>query len=225
MVLSLEYAIKILETEIREYFKEDSSGHDFFHLKRVLNLALQIQIAEKGDIIVIGIASFLHDVHRIMQSQSGRYIEPKESLPFIEKFIKPLGLTDNKVKQILTAVEFHEEYSFCEKRLTNRDIETMIVQDADNLDSIGAIAIARVFAYGGSVGNKIYDPAIALGGDYEGEAKSAYSGKSGIHHIYEKILKLKNNMNTKTGKLLAEERHNFVEMYLKHFHEEWGNVQ
>ena len=163
MILSLEQAINVIEKEICEYFKEDSSGHDVFHLKRVLNLALQIQAVEKGDIMVIGIASFVHDIHRTMQ-------------------------------------------------------------DADNLDAIGAIGIARVFAYGGSVGNKIYEPAKNIESNYEGDAKAAYSGKSSIHHIREKLLKLKDNMNTKTGRLLAEERHVFMELYLNQFYKEWGNV-
>jgi uncharacterized protein len=117
-------------------------------------------------------------------------------------------------------VFLHEE----EEGLTNKNIETMIVQDADNLDAIGAIGIARVFAYGGSVGNKIYEPAKTIESSYEGDAKAAYSGKSSIHHIREKLLKLKDNMNTKTGKFLAEERHVFMELYLSQFYKEWGNV-
>ena len=73
----IENVINMLDKEIREYFKDNSSGHDIFHLKRVFNLALQIQAVEKGDIIVIGIASFLHDIHRIMQSKRKKYVEPK----------------------------------------------------------------------------------------------------------------------------------------------------
>ena len=136
-----------------------------------------------------------------------------------------MSLSEKQIQQILTAVEFHEEYSFCKSGLTNRDIETMIVQDADNLDSIGAIAIARVFAYGGSAGNNIYDPSEIINSIYEGDAESAYSGKSSIHHLHEKLLKLKDNMNTKTAKLLAEERHAFMELYLDRFYKEWGNVK
>ena len=225
MILLLEQAINVLEKEICEYFNEDSSGHDFFHLKRVLNLALQIQAVEKGDVMVIGIASFVHDIHRIMQGKREEYVEPRESLPIVKNLITPLGLLERQIEQIMTAVEFHEEYSFCEGGLTNRNVETMIVQDADNLDAIGAIGIARVFAYGGSVGNKIYDPAITIGSNYEGDAEAAYSGKSSIHHFREKLLKLKDNMNTKTGKLLAEERHAFMELYLNQFYKEWGDIK
>jgi len=228
MILSLEETIKILEKEIYEYFDEDSSGHDIFHLKRVLNLALQIQAVEKGDIFVIGIAAFVHDIHRFMQGKQKKYIELKESLPIVEKLITPLGLSERQRLQILTVVECHEEYSFSKGGLTNRTLETMIVQDADNLDAIGAIGIARVFAYGGSVvGNKIYDPAEPIPDPsvpFE-EAKAAFSGKSSIYHIREKLLKLKDNMNTKTGKSLAEERHAFMELYLNQFSKEWGDVK
>ena len=224
MILSLEQAINVIEKEICEYFKEDSSGHDFYHLKRVLNLALQIQAVEKGDIMVIGIAAFVHDIHRTMQGKRKEYVEPRESLPIVKNLITPLDLSERQIEQIMTAVEFHEEYSFCEGGLTNKNIETMIVQDADNLDAIGAIGIARVFAYGGSVGNKIYEPAKTIESNYEGDAKAAYSGKSSIHHIREKLLKLKDNMNTKTGRLLAEERHTFMELYLNQFNKERGNV-
>ena len=120
---------------------------------------------------------------------------------------------------MLHCVEFHEEYSFSEGGVTVDDIETLILQDADNLDAIGAIGIGRTFAYAGAYGSPMYVPDIPLG--RESYDESDLSDPSAIHHFYSKLLKLKDNMHTKTAREIAAGRHRFMEQFVELFLAEW----
>ena len=210
--------IKRLKKEVNRLFHSESSGHDIYHLERVLNLALYIQNEEEGDKLVIAVAAFLHDIHRIIQKESGQFCSPKESLPEIEEILEKLNLPEDKVKRILHCIEFHEEYSFSKKGKTVKDIETLIIQDADNLDAMGAIGIARAFTFGGANNVPIWIPEIPFKRENFDESEL---DPSEIHHFYSKLLKLKDNVNTKTAKRLARQRHKFLENFLKEFFQEW----
>ncbi len=210
--------VEKLEKEIKSLFSSESSGHDFHHIKRVLNIALHIQKKEGGDELVITASALLHDVHRLIQKDSGKYCSPKDSLPTIRKILDKVNLPAEKTEKILRCVEFHEEYGFSPDGKKAGEIETQILQDADRLDAIGAIGIGRTFTYGGAYNIPMWVPEISLEGkEYEHQKHDP----STIHHFYNKLIKLKGDMNTKTAKSMAENRHKFLESFLKEFFAEW----
>lgn len=210
--------IEYLSREVKKLFSSESSGHDIYHLERVLNLALSIQKKEGGDKVIIAVAAFLHDIHRIIQKETGKYCSPKDSLPRIKIILEKVDLSDEEINKILHCIESHEEYDFSEHGKTVKDIETLIVQDADNLDAMGAVGIARAFAYGGANGVPIWIPDIPF--DRE-TFEDSEEDPSEIRHFYSKLLKLRNNMNTKTAKNMARKRHEFLEGFLDEFFKEW----
>jgi len=216
----VQQTIQCLEKKIEKIFSTDSSGHDIHHLKRTLNIALEIQKNEGGDRLVVAVASFLHDIHRIMQNETGKYCHPKDSLPVIREILNSVDLSQERIEKILCCVELHEEYNFSNFGKTAVDIEAFIVQDADNLDAIGAMGIARVFAFGGSHGIPIWRPEVPLPVVDNWDETNPQSA-SQIHHFYEKLLRLRDNMNTPTAKIMAAHRHSFMENYLQEFFKEW----
>lgn len=216
---NIEQIIDKLEQQIKEMFFNESSGHDMYHLKRVLNLALHIQKKEGGDRLVIAVVALLHDIHRIIQKETGRFCSPKDSLSRVKEILKKVDLSEEKINNILHCIEFHGEYFLSEKGKTVQDIEISIIQDADSLDAIGAIGIARVFSYGGVHNIPIWVPEKPLSeGDWK---ETGNKSPSQIHHFYERLLKVKDNMNTKTGKKMARNRHKVLEGFLKEFFGEW----
>ena len=124
----VEKYIEILKPKVIEMFKNESSGHDIGHLERAKNTALSLQEKEDGDRVVIGIAAFLHDIHRIMTAESGRYVSPKDSLIVVKKFIDDLDLTCEQKNHIVYAIEHHEEYSFGNEKTSVKDIESLILE-------------------------------------------------------------------------------------------------
>ena len=143
----IEKYIEILKPKVEEMFKNESSGHDIGHLERTKNTALFLQEKEGGDRVVIGIAAFLHDIHRIMEEETGKFVSPTDSLPKVKELLKDVQITDERKEKICNAIEYHEEYNWNNPDNKLQDIETLIVQDADNLDAIGAIGIGRTFQY------------------------------------------------------------------------------
>jgi len=201
-------------------FQGEASGHDLHHLNRVYNVARHIQQKEGGDELVIAIAAFVHDVHRLMQNERGGFVHPKESLPKVKELLEKVGFPADKVSKVLHCVEFHEEYGFSENGRTVSDLETLIVQDADNLDAIGAIGIGRTFSYGGAHGVVMYDPEIPL------DSESAYDEHNGkdpstVHHFYHKLLRLGDQMNTATARAMAKDRHDYMQGFVERFLKEW----
>lgn len=215
----LENYIEKLKPYVIDLFKRDSSGHDISHLIRTMNTALYLQEKEGGDRIIIGIAAFLHDVHRIMQNESGKFFSPKDSLEKVKEILSHIDLTDEQVNKICYAIEQHEEYNWNGKNVD--DINTLILQDADNLDAIGAIGIGRTFSYGGSHNVIMYDDKVPLNqnDDY---SESNGDDESTIHHFYHKLFKLGGNMNTTTAKNLANRRIEFMKTFVKEFLDEWN---
>ena len=215
----LENYIEKLEPYVIDLFKRDSSGHDISHLIRTMNTALYLQEKEGGDRIIIGIAAFLHDIHRIMQNESGKFVSPKDSLEKVKEILSHIDLTDEQVNKICYAIEQHEEYNWNGKNVD--DINTLILQDADNMDAIGAIGIGRTFSYGGSHNVIMYDDKVPLNqnDDY---SESNGDDESTIHHFYHKLFKLGDNMNTTTAKNLANRRIEFMKTFVKEFLDEWN---
>lgn len=215
----LEEYIKKLQPYVISMFKLDSSGHDINHLIRTMNNALYIQEKEGGDRVIIGLAAFLHDIHRILEKEMGHFVSPKDSIPKIKEILSNINLDEEQVNEICFCIENHENYNWNSNNVN--DINALILQDADNLDAIGAIGIARAFTAGGSYGASIYDPTKALNNNEAFiEGSKDYSV---IHHFYRKLFKLGDNMNTKTAKDLATKRIDFMKNFTEEFLNEWNS--
>lgn len=200
---------------IREHFEQESSGHDWWHVYRVWQLAKKIAVKEKADLFKVEMAALLHDlddwklVDQQVTSQSNA-----------ESWMNKIDVETQGQQDIL---EIIEEVSFKGAGVETRPstIEAKVVQDADRLDAIGAIGIARTFAYGGHKNRLIYDPEVK---PEMHENFSAYQKSTAptINHFYEKLLLLKDRMNTTTARQLAEKRHQFMETFLDQFFQEWN---
>lgn len=217
----LENYINKLRPIVLKLFSGDFSGHDISHLERTMKIALLLQEYEGGDRIVIGISAFLHDVHRIMQNETGKFVSPKDSLEKVKEILNNIELTKEQVEKILHSIEYHEIYNWNNPSNKEQDINTLILQDADNLDAIGAIGIGRTFTYGGAHKICMYDARVPLENleDFEEEKPNDVST---IHHFYRKLLKLGNNMNTQKAKELAMERIEFMRNFAEEFLKEWN---
>lgn len=207
--------IRRLESELEHLC--DDNGHSIYHLRRVLNNAVAIHKIEGGDKTVIEVSALLHDVHRIIQKKTGEFCPPEASLPEVSRMLEVVELDDEIKQRVLHCISHHEEYDFSPEGKNAEDIETLILQDADNLDAIGAIGTARAFCYGAGR-RPMWDPDIPF--DRE-QFEEAVDDPSTIHHFYSKLLKLKDDFNTDTAKEMARERHKFMESFLDEFFTEW----
>lgn len=218
-MVSIKQIIQQLNKKVETLFKKESSGHDIYHLQRTLNNAMAIQKTEGGDKLIIAVSAFLHDIHRIIQNKTGNFCSPKDSLPKIKNILDKINLTEKQKEKVFHCIEFHEEYGFSKNGKTVKDIETLILQDADNLDAIGAIGVGRTFSFGGANDIAMWVPEKPFDRDTFEESEE---DPSAIHHFYSKLLKLKNNMNTTTAKKMAGKRHKFMELFLREFFDEWN---
>jgi len=194
-----------------EVFAGDSSGHDIHHTLRVHALARSICREEGGDEDVVRLAALLHDVD-----------DPKlfkgEGYPNARRFMEGEGMGPETIERVVRIVS---QISFKGSGTVVPDtLESRIVQDADRMDAIGAIGIARAFAYGGSRGRPMHDPGEE---PKENMTEDEYRSNQGttVNHFYEKLLKLKGLMNTETAKRMAEARHRYMEDFLQEFMDEW----
>lgn len=195
---------------IKSIFSGDSSGHDYYHTIRVYKLATKIAKQENADVKTVQLAALLHDVDDI-KFFPDTYATKKNAVDF---------MMANKVDEEIIKVvcKIIDEVSFAgTDSIVPDTIEGKCVQDADRLDAIGAIGIARTFAYGGSRGRKIYDPEIKMNKDEYQKNKNSTS----INHFYEKLLLLKDMMNTTEGRKLAEHRQVVMLEFLNEFMIEW----
>lgn len=187
------------------------SHHDRFHTERVYNLAVQIAEREQADLDVVRAAALLHDIARALEDEGKIADHAAEGARMARAILEDVGFPKEKIPQVIHCVEVHRFRNAFEPK----SLEAKILQDADRLDIIGAIGIARVFTRGGWGNKSIHDPAIP--------PKEQYNGRSvtSVNHLYEKILKVKNTFNTTTAKRLAEERHRFTEEFLDRLLNEW----
>ena len=199
---------------IKSIFSGDSSGHDYYHTIRVYKLATKIAKQENADVKTVQLAALLHDVDDIKLSPD-TYATKKNAVDF---------MTINKIdgKRIEAACKIIDEVSFAGTDSVVPDtIEGKCVQDADRLDAIGAIGIARTFAYGGSKGRRIHDPDIKPMTNMNKADYNQNHNSTSINHFYEKLLLLKDMMNTETAKKMAEHRQAVMEDFLEEFMAEW----
>lgn len=202
---------------VKAFFENDFSGHDFYHTLRVYNLAKFIAERENGDKEIIELSALLHDVddYKLVGEQEEKFKNTKE-------FLKSCNYPSEKIERICHIIS---QVSFKGKDTQIPDtLEGKIVQDTDRLDAMGAIGIARTFAYGGSKKRAMHVPGQKHM-DKEMSAEEYYTNEgTAINHFYEKLLKLKALMNTKTAKEMAEHRHKYMENFLKEFFEEWDGI-
>jgi uncharacterized protein len=193
----------------------EGSGHDWWHVQRVWNMTRRIAQAERADPLVAQLAALLHDIADWKAHDGDLTVGPRRAAEWLESIGVESHLID-EVRQIIAGVSFKG----AKVQQQPLSLEGQVVQDADRLDAIGAIGIARAFAYGGSKSRLMHDPACK---PIEHDTAEAYFKNNGttINHFYEKLLLLKDRMNTPTGRAIADQRHRFMEDYLRQFYAEW----
>ena len=204
-----------VKKSIISQFEGDATGHDWHHISRVLNISRFIQSQEGGNLEVIELAALLHDIsdHKF----NGGKLD--EGGKIAHDLLIELGadqIIANEVKYIVDNVS----YKGANTKVEMKTLEGRIVQDADRLDAIGAIGVARTFAYGGHKGQPMYNPDSApkLHSSFEDYVSS---GTNTINHFYEKLLLLADRLNTETAKRMGKERHQYMEQFLEQFYSEW----
>ena len=200
---------------VRTTLQNAEGGHDWWHIERVWNNANTIAKTENADLFIVSLAALLHDIADSKFNNGDEEIGPVKAT----KFLQSLHVAEDVVTHIENIIR-NISYKGGNFIQNFHSPELAIVQDADRLDALGAIGIARAFNYGGFKNREIYNPEIKP--DLQ-MTKEAYKNSSAptINHFYEKLLLLKDKMNTETGKKMAAKRHLFMEVYLEEFYGEW----
>ena len=200
---------------VKRELENAEGGHDWFHIQRVYKNSLLIANGEDCDILVVKLGALLHDIADSKFHNGDETVGPKKARLFLESE----NVSENMIVHVINIIE---NISFKGGNVIKKfhSLELDIVQDADRLDAIGAIGIARTFNYGGFKNRSLYNPNIAPNLHM---SKEEYKNSEAptINHFYEKLLLLKDIMNTKTGKEIATQRHHFMESFLSQFYAEW----
>lgn len=198
-------------SKTKEFVKQrmygEESGHDWWHVYRVWKLARKIAKEEKADTFVVELAALLHDL------EDHKFVSKKQNLA--EKFLRKIGVDEETIRQVSYIIDNISFSKNVLKKLKTK--EAKVVQDADRIDALGAIGIARCFATGAKFRRLIYDPNIKPKVNF----KNYKGSQTSINHFYEKLFQLEKLMNTKTGKRIAKERTKFMKQFLKEFFKEW----
>ena len=211
----MQNLIEDTKTFVREKLRGAEAGHDWFHIERVRKLSLKIAEKEKADLLVVQLAALLHDIADPKFHNGDETLALKISRDFLES----RHAEENVIEKVLFIIQ-HISFKNSNEAPEELPVELQIVQDADRLDAIGAIGIARTFNFGGYKNNPMYDPEIPPKLNMSKEAYKKSDGTT-INHFYEKLLLLKDLMNTETAKEIAEERHQFMLRFLEEFYKEW----
>lgn len=209
--MNKDIILKETKLFVKDKLYKEGSGHDWFHVKRVYNLATYICEKEGGDEFIIKMTSLLHDIDDWKFSNNNKTTE---------NFLKSLHVDEESIQRIMNIITTMS-YKGGIVNSDQNNLEGKIVQDADRLDAIGAIGIARAFTYGGSKNRLMYDPHIKPK-NFQSLDEVKNLDNHTINHFYEKLLKLKDLINTDTARQIAEERHRFMEIYLDEFYYEWN---
>ena len=214
-----EIIIEATKVFVKETLKDAEAGHDWFHTLRVYNNARLIAKSESVDLYIVVLGALLHDIADSKFHNGDDTVGPRVARKFLLQHNVD-SFVINSVIDIINNISFNKSLETNNKP---NSIELDVVQDADRLDAIGAIGIARCFNYGGFKNRKLFDPSIKP--NLKMSKKEYKNSKAPtINHFYEKLLLLSDKMNTKTGKKIAKERHQFMTEYLDQFHAEWeGN--
>ena len=206
---------------VKKELKNAEGGHDWFHIARVFKNSILISKDEKVDVFVVSLAALLHDIADPKFYNGDETVGPKVAT----KFLKEQEVHEqiiNHVVHIIKHISFKNSFDKASEKFTS--IELKVVQDADRLDAIGAIGIARCFNYGGFKNRALYDPEIIPNLNMTKEEYKKSDAPT-INHFYEKLLLLKDKMNTASGKKIATQRHAFMETYLQQFYDEWDGLK
>ena len=205
---------------VKETLEGAEGGHDWFHIERVYKNALLISENEKVDRFIVQLGALLHDIADAKFYNGDESIGPKKAREFLKKQYVDEDIIIH-IENIILFISYKSSLD-TSKKFTSPELD--VIQDADRLDAIGAIGIARCFNYGGFKNRSLYDPAIEPNLEMTKEQYKKSTTPT-INHFYEKLLLLKDKMNTKTGQLLAKERHRYMEQFLQQFYEEWNGVK
>lgn len=207
--------IERIKIYIEKEFKGETTGHDYWHMIRVWQMSKKIAKKEGGNLFIVELGALLHDIDDWKFNKGSIKAGSEKAAVLLKKY----GVDNEIINQVCHIID---NISFKGALVKNKmkSIEGKIVQDADKLDAIGAIGVARVFAYGASKNREIYNPGVK---PILHKSFASYKNSNGtsINHFYEKLLLLKDRMNTKTAKIIAEQRHEFIKNYLKEFFAEW----
>tara|TARA_R110000868_G_scaffold89829_3_gene249809 strand:- start:63 stop:713 length:651 start_codon:yes stop_codon:yes gene_type:complete len=208
------------KTFVKDQLQDAEGGHDWFHTLRVYNNALLISKNERVDIFIVSLGALLHDIADSKFHNGDETVGPKIAREFLFK----LNVDSSIIEHVIKIIENISFKNSIEKNSNFTSKELEVIQDADRLDAIGAIGIARCFNYGGFKNRPLYNPDIKPNLNM---SKAEYKNSTAptINHFYEKLLLLKDRMHTKTGKQIAKERHAFMELYLKQFYNEWDGIK
>jgi uncharacterized protein len=213
------FTIQKTESFVKQTLQNAESGHDWWHILRVWNNAKLIAQTEKVDLLIVELAALLHDIADSKFHNGDEEIGPKTAADFLKSIEVEADVIEH-VQQIIRNMSFKS--SFDKQGFSSEEMK--VVQDADRLDAIGAIGIARAFTYGGFKNREMYIPEIQPNFNL---TKEAYKNSTAptINHFYEKLLLLKDLMNTETAKKIAVKRHEFMELYLEQFAAEWNGIR
>jgi uncharacterized protein len=203
---------------VKEQLSNAEGGHDWFHTERVYKNALLIAKTEPVDTLVVALGALLHDIADSKFNNGDETIGPKIAREFLFK----LNVDSTIIEHVVNIIE-NISFKGGNEKQSFHSPELDVIQDADRLDAIGAIGIARCFNYGGFKNRQLYNPDIK---PHLNMTKEEYKSSTAptINHFYEKLLLLKDKMNTKTGQKIALERHQYMENFLKQFYKEWQGI-
>lgn len=211
-------ALTKTETYVRQKLEGEGSGHDWWHVHRVRNTALKLAKKEQADLLIVELAALLHDIADHKFHGGDEKIGPATA----RKWLENLKVREPVIKNVCDIIR-DVSFKGAEVETPMKTIEGKVVQDADRLDALGAIGIARAFAYGGYKERELYNPEINPESHHSFEEYKNSTGPT-LNHFYEKLFLLKDRMNTDTGRRLAEKRHHFMREYVNRFLAEWkGN--
>jgi len=205
-------------TFVQQRLGNAEAGHDWFHIERVWKTAKHIAAGETANLLIVELGALLHDIADSKFHNGDETLGPRIAREFLTKAAADESVI-TAVENIIRHISFKGSY----QSEQYRTIELDIVQDADRLDALGAIGIARAFNYGGFKNRKLYDPAIK---PVHYTTKEQYKNNEAptLNHFYEKLFLLKDKMNTETGKRIAEDRHRFMETFVEQFYREWNSI-
>lgn len=208
-----------LRARVSVDFAGDRTGHDLAHLDRVHGLASRLRSVEGGDPVVLAAACYVHDYHRVLERRSEDFeVSPhREAIDgLIGDALEAVDFPAELISQVCGCVEFTDKYSFSGHALDSTCIEARILRDADNLDALGAIGIARAFMFGGALGEPIWVENAEVAEVYEPGTTTSI-----VHHFHEKLLRVRDDMLTDAGRRMADERHDFMMAFLSQLRREW----
>ena len=206
---------------VKKELKNAEGGHDWFHIERVFKNAVLISKDENVDAFVVSLGALLHDIADPKFYNGDETVGPKVATEFLKSEKVDADVIIHVIN-IINHISFKNSFDKTAKKFTSKELD--VVQDADRLDAIGAIGIARCFNYGGFKNRALFDPEILPNLDM---TKEEYKNSTAptINHFYEKLLLLKDKMNTVSGKQIAAERHSFMESFLNQFNNEWNGLK